>query len=1018
MRRPTTGISLSALPATVPAALLAFMLSACGSGSNIDNAASSAPPQSAAAESGAGTDSAAIAYFNANVEPNVQSGNCRVCHVAGGISNQPGYPITNQLTLTSDTAQDYANFLAAWQNLPQPADVTLSDLVMYPSGSNGHPGGQVWPVGGTAYVAMEHMLTTWAADSGSSSSSSSSSSGGSSSSSSSSSSSGGSSSSSSSSSSSGGGISSSSSSSGGGTTSSSSSSSGGSSSSSGGQVSLLGDLTATGGRNWVGQLCMGQPDSTPIDWSQEPRALMTGANIDNPNYAVYFNDPWENCHTDTLFATQAKQNAIRLARGEQAVYTAKRNPATCGEWRTRVLDGFNYINGSHGPSTEGLGIDAYVYDNLWMEWGLKSKPADFDQQVVQRYGFSPSPFRNPYPLPGEDPVQTNGGSGQLPLGFSQTRDPVTLQYTGLIGINCFICHAGRIGSGEVVGTAGEVPTNPTLAAAYGANPAGSFMGYPNNLQDFGLAINELLRSAILGKAGAANIPLLKAIGTPINVNQTRGTHSADLDIWALFMLRDVDTENLIVQNDGKQLAVYILRDIPWLLLSGRDTGEQASPPWWWAHNKARYLWFGGHSSDTVRGDMYFDGTVSQLPGDRIKLKEGYFDDVHLWQDSVEAPTYPYGFCTGANGAPGPNDNPGCIYEPLAEQGAILFHSKNLWDPSLNNPVARPAGGNGSCASCHGAYSPQFANQPGFLPDPRMIGESSYTVPLEIIGTDPSQAEGWTPELRPGISTFWNAYPDAMPGYTLPENKTPAQEALDDIGVFGYTTPQDYVYTFNQIAQELNDPALAKALQPLINLAGNAVGGTIEALAAPFTKDRVKGACSFEEKTIGYTAPPLHGVWAAAPYFHNGSVPNVWQVLKPSDRQPMWARQSVPAGTSGNKIGGFDPSMAAYDTTKLGWKYTEVNCGDTLPDGVNQQPYYTCEPSKPMSPSMQGLIDVLNGGNTLFWEELQVPAVGDSQAEIRKTYNTHLYGHSNSGHQFTQVLTDSERKALIEYLKTL
>ncbi|MDR3418929.1 MAG: hypothetical protein P4L83_22365, partial [Nevskia sp.] len=655
-------------------------------------------PQSALANSGAATDSAAIAYFNANVEPNVQSGNCHVCHVAGGIANQPGYPITNQLTLTSDTTQDYANFLAAWQNLPQPTDVTQSDLVTYPSGNNGHPGGQVWPVGGTAYTAMEHMLTTWAADSGSSSSSSSSS-GGSSSSSSSSSSSGSSSSSSSSSSSGGGTTSSSSSSSGGGT--SSSSSSGGSSS--GGQVSLLGDLGTTGGRNWVSQLCLNQPDSTPIDWSQEPRALMSGANIDNANYSVYFNDPWENCHTDTLFQTQAKQNAIRVSRKQSPIYTAKPNPATCGEWRSRVLNGFNYINGSHGPSTEGLGFSAAIWDNLWKAWGLQSKPADFDQQIVQRYGFSPSPFRNPYPLAGEDPVKTNGGSGQLPLGWVQTRDPKTLQYTGYIGINCFICHGGRIGSGDAVGTAGEVPTNPALAAAYGANPAGSFMGYPNNLQDFGLIINELLRSALIGKFSSADIPFVKSLGTPININQTRGTHSADMDIILFYALRDVDTTGLIIE-DLATTPIYILRDIPWFGIFGPDTGEQAPPPWWWQHNKGRYLWFGGFSGDTSRGDMFFDGVVSQLPAERLHLKEGDFEDVRLWQDSVEAPKYPYGFCTGVNGAPGPNDNPGCINEPLAEQGAILFHSKNLWDPQLKNPVARPPGGNGSCASCHGAYS--------------------------------------------------------------------------------------------------------------------------------------------------------------------------------------------------------------------------------------------------------------------------------------------------------------------------
>ncbi|MDR3416397.1 MAG: hypothetical protein P4L83_09440, partial [Nevskia sp.] len=332
----------------------------------------------------------------------------------------------------------------------------------------------------------------------------------------------------------------------------------------------------------------------------------------------------------------------------------------------------------------------------------------------------------------------------------------------------------------------------------------------------------------------------------------------------------------------------------------------------------------------------------------------------------------------------------------------------------------PPGGNGSCASCHGAYSPQFASQPGFLPDPRMIGEASYTVPLEIIGTDAAQALGWTTYVRPAISTIWNAYPDAMPGYTLPENKTPMQEALDDVGVFGFASPANVKAGISDILEPYttSNPVLAQLIGPLFELEGTVVGDLLYPPAKALGKDRIKGACGFEEKTIGYTAPPLHGVWAAAPYFHNGSVPTVWEVLKPSDRKPMWVRQSVPAGTSGNKITGFDPSMAAYDTVNLGWKYSAVDCGDTLPDGVNQQPYYTCEPTKPEPASMQGIVDFLNGGNQLFFEEFQVPAVGDSQAAIRKTYNTHLYSHANTGHEFASVLTDAERKALIEYLKTL
>ena len=34
----------------------------------------------------------------------------------------------------------------------------------------------------------------------------------------------------------------------------------------------------------------------------------------------------------------------------------------------------------------------------------------------------------------------------------------------------------------------------------------------------------------------------------------------------------------------------------------------------------------------------------------------------------------------------------------------------------------------------------------------------------------------------------------------------------------------------------------------------------------------------------YKGRPLDGVWATAPYLHNGSVPNLWELMKPPDRR--------------------------------------------------------------------------------------------------------------------------------------
>jgi len=34
---------------------------------------------------------------------------------------------------------------------------------------------------------------------------------------------------------------------------------------------------------------------------------------------------------------------------------------------------------------------------------------------------------------------------------------------------------------------------------------------------------------------------------------------------------------------------------------------------------------------------------------------------------------------------------------------------------------------------------------------------------------------------------------------------------------------------------------------------------------------------------GYVAPPLDGIWASAPYLHNGSIPTIWHLLTPETR---------------------------------------------------------------------------------------------------------------------------------------
>jgi mono/diheme cytochrome c family protein len=101
---------------------------------------------------------------------------------------------------------------------------------------------------------------------------------------------------------------------------------------------------------------------------------------------------------------------------------------------------------------------------------------------------------------------------------------------------------------------------------------------------------------------------------------------------------------------------------------------------------------------------------------------------------------------------------------------------------------------------------------------------------------------------------------------------------------------------------------------------------------------------------GYVAPPLDGIWATAPYLHNGSVPTLADLLDSTRRPDRWRRTFI---------------SRDYDPAKVGWRYT-------------------VEPRR-------------RGG---------------------ATYDTTLPGYSNEGHPFADALTDANRSALLEYLKTL
>jgi len=447
----------------------------------------------------------------------------------------------------------------------------------------------------------------------------------------------------------------------------------------------LGSLEATGGRNYAAVYCEGKADDDALP--PDPRELVAGANLENSSYAVWFNDAFEICENETLFETQAKQNAILESRGEAPAYTAKPRPKTCGEWRAAVEHGRKFMM-SNAITGSVLKRESLYNLATYLGFAIPSDPHEANallaRSVQQRYGWPAHPYDNPFPMPGEDPNLTNGGSIQLPIALVQMKDDAG-KWTGNIGVTCFACHVGQIGTGEVIGHTAYTDHHPEL---YGGSPNGMFVSVNGSNTDSGLALWDVERANGSIGIGPAPNAFTANLNTPAYMaNRTRGTNAADQEIVNVLIGRDLDT----LDWRSPLLAPMALgKLIPTLPLTG---GDQDIPTWWWTHNKTRYLWVGFGSNGSARNN-FFPSSTNPNDGHWSKRREGNYQDLDMWLNSVEAPAWPDGYCSSADGTPAAGDKPHCINRNLAEGGAILFHAKNLWAGDGNADIPRPPGGNG------------------------------------------------------------------------------------------------------------------------------------------------------------------------------------------------------------------------------------------------------------------------------------------------------------------------------------
>jgi mono/diheme cytochrome c family protein len=253
---------------------------------------------------------------------------------------------------------------------------------------------------------------------------------------------------------------------------------------------------------------------------------------------------------------------------------------------------------------------------------------------------------------------------------------------------------------------------------------------------------------------------------------------------------------------------------------------------------------------------------------------------------------------------GPPKWPWTIDQKLAAQGQEIFGRSSE---------------HGGCVQCH-----------GITPGPtRFFDQKTWNTRVVDVGTDSREFKmlGWT--VKTGV----------LNGAEIPLLKKrlkPVDTAINVLGtaVIG-SIIQNYV-PFGLQPEEQKD--LQRAIPPRFS-------PEIESLRGDFQEPQKTGA-----PAIAYESRVLEGIWAAAPYLHNGSVPTLTELLKPAAER-----------------------VQAF---KIGPAYDPVNVG-------------------------------LAVEQTKFDYTLQTTDCNERDS-----------GNSRCGHEFGTTLPPEEKKALVEYLKTL
>ena len=178
--------------------------------------------------------------------------------------------------------------------------------------------------------------------------------------------------------------------------------------------------------------------------------------------------------------------------------------------------------------------------------------------------------------------------------------------------------------------------------------------------------------------------------------------------------------------------------------------------------------------------------------------------------------------------------------------------------------------------------------------------------------------------------------------------------------------------------------------------------------------------------LGYKARPLDGIWATPPYFHNSSVPNLYQVLQPADQ-----RDQFYLGTTR-----FDPVKVGYrteefygaflmDTTLSGNRNTGHEFRNFTLEEFELAMKITPDPRATRAERWPIALSLPKGTGRLDDQDLSNKAKGRTQEILNQLKGLKVENGPLIANGFLGVrgvlgveFTHTERMQLIEYVKSL